>query len=308
MARVRAALPEPGERARAFAERARATAELAKNMLASDEPGEISSEDSACETYRQASYWALCSLLAKEDATLQADDSERIWATLDPALLAQATSDEARIEGLRTALRSGSFVYFAELPKVEQQTLLIELRKLAQALLVKLDERSIALDAIYMERGWRLALLALCAVAIALLPMIVKKQLQERAELANSKPWRASSALGTEGCTSPAQQCAESPNHFFHTLEEASPWVEFDLRAVQKVSKVRVDNRVDCCSERADPLVIEVSTDQKHWKRVARHEGVFTSWTAEFSPVQARYLRVRLLKQNYLHLSGVRIY
>ena len=307
MARVRQALPEAGDRASALAARARTSAELAKNMLASDEPGEISSEDSACEAYRQSSYWALCSLLAREEPTFQPEQGERIWATLDPALLAQAVSDEARIEGLQTALRSGSFVYFAELPKVEQQALLIELRKLSQALLTKLDERSVALDAIYLQRASRLALLALFAICVAVTPMIVKKRLQERSELANSKPWRASSALG-EGCTSPAQKCPESPNFFFHTLEEASPWVEFDLRASRKVTRVHVENRVDCCTERADPLVIEVSSDQKRWKRVARHEGVFTEWDAEFSPVQARYLRVRLLKQNYLHLVAVRIY
>src|SRR6188768_639055 len=140
MARVRQALPEVGDRGSALAARARTSAELAKNMLASDEPGEISSEDSACEAYRQSTYWALCSLLAREEPTFQPEQGERIWATLDPALLAQAVSDEARIEGLQTALRSGSFVYFAELPKVEQQALLIELRKLSQALLTKLDE------------------------------------------------------------------------------------------------------------------------------------------------------------------------
>ncbi|HKO49887.1 MAG TPA: discoidin domain-containing protein [Polyangiaceae bacterium] len=303
---MRRTLPEPGERSLLLAQRARASAELARNMVMADEPGEIGSEGSACETYRQSIYWALCALLAQAEPAFEADEA-RIWDTLDESLLVEAASGEERLERLRSSLRTGSFVYFADLPAAEQQASLIELRKLSQALLVKLAQRSIALDAIYLERAWRLALLVLLALGVAMIPAAVRKVLEARAEL-TSKPWRASSNHAGEGCKSPAQHCAESPNFFFHTQEEASPWVEFDLGMDQKVSKVRVDNRTDCCSERADPLVIEVSTDQKHWKRVSRHEGAFTTWEAKFSPVQARYLRVRLLKQNYLHLAGVHIF
>jgi hypothetical protein len=307
LAKARQALPELGERSAAFARRARAAAELAQNMLAADEPGEASSEGSACENYRQSSYWALCALLAKGEPAFQLDDSERVWGVLDDALLVQSASED-RVESLRSALRSGSFVYFAELPASEQAALLIELRKLAQALLVKLDERSITLDAIYLERAWRLGLLALLLLCVALTPAGVKKLIEARSELIAGKAWRTSSKLDGGGCTSPAQTCTESPSFFFHTAEESSPWVEFDLGANRKISKVRVDNRLDCCADRANPIVVEVSTDQKHWRKASRHDGEFTSWEAEFAPVEGRYLRVRALKQTYLHLASVRAY
>jgi len=304
--KARQALPPLSERAATFARRARASSELAQNMLASDEPGEMSSEGSACETYREASYWALCALVARAEPTFEPNDSELVWNGLDDALLVQASGAE-RVEVLRSALRSGSFIYFAELSLAEQTALLPELRKLAQALLVKLDERSIALDAIYLERAWRLALLVLLALGIAVSPIFIKSALEARSQLNQGKPWRASSKYEAGGYTSPAQKCPESPNYFFHTNEEPSPWVEFDLGTSQKIKKVQVDNRVDCCSDRADPFVVEVSDDRKHWRRVARHEGEFTTWEATFT-AEARYLRLRLLHQNYFHLTGVRIF
>lgn len=305
---MRTALPEPSARALSFAQRAQATAELAHNMLAPAEPGEISAESSACESYRQASYWALCALLSKAEPELSPVDSEHIWDSLDEASLAQAASSTERVAGLRSALRSGSFVYFAELPAAEQTALLAELKKLAQALIKKLGERAVALDAVYLQRAWRLAFLGLVALCLAMSPAIVKKVLEAHAELGVGQPWRTSSKMEGGGCTSPARQCAESSGFFFHTTEETNPWIEFDLGSAQKVSKVVVENRTDCCAERATPMVIETSNDQKHWRKVARRDGDFTTWEAPINPVQARYVRLRLLKQTYLHLAGVHIY
>jgi F5/8 type C domain-containing protein len=301
-------MPEPGARAAAFAERAQASAELAKNLLAAAEPGEIRPEGNACEAYRQASYWALCALLAKTAPALDPNDSQRIWGALPEESLARAASDEQRMDALRNALSAGSFVYFAELPAAEQAVLVEELSKLTQALLVRLAERSAALDAVYLQRAWRMSLLALLALCLAMSPAAVKKVLEARSELSAGRPWRASSKADSGGCTSPAQQCAENTGYFFHTDLEPSPWVEFDLGGNRKISKVVVENRADCCKERAEALVIEVSNDQKRWRNVAHHDGEFISWEAVFTPVNGRYLRVRSTKQNYLHLAAVHIY
>lgn len=306
LAKVRAEMPEPGARAETFAKRAHESVELAKNSLAAA-PGEVGSESNACEIYRQACYWALCALRAQAEPNLQPDDSERIWNALAEPLLTQAATDETRAEALSRALRSGSFVYFAELTRAEQAQHLAELSKLAQLLLAKLAERSVALDAVYLQRSWRFALLGLLALCIALAPAMAKKVLEARSELSVGKPWRTSSKYDG-GCKSPAQQCAENTGYFFHTLDDPTPWIEFDLGSNQKISKVRVENRTDCCSDRADPLAIEVSTDQKHWRKVAQHQGDFTTWEAPFSPVNGRYLRVRLMKQGYLHFAAVHIY
>lgn len=305
--RLRAELPEPGAHAETFAKRAHDSVELAKNSLAPEQPGEVGSESNACELHRQAGYWALCALLAQKEPALRPEDSEHIWDSLSEPLLAQAASSEGRVEALRRALREGSFVYFAELSPEEQALQLSELSKLSQLLLKKLAERSVAFDAVYLQRAWRLGLLGLFALCLALTPAVLKKLIEARSELSVGKPWRTSSNY-QGGCKSPAQQCPENTGYFFHTLDDATPWIEFDLGADQKISKVRVENRSDCCSDRADPLVIEVSSDQKHWRKVAHHEGDFTTWEAAFNPAKGRYLRIRLLKQGYLHFAAVHIY
>jgi len=300
-------MPAPGPRALTFEQRAQVSLELAKDALESNRPGEAGSEGNACEIYRQACYWALCALSAHADPRFRAEETERAWDSLRDEWLMQAAGDPERADSLRSALRSGSFVYFAELPAAEQRLKLAELSKLSQLLFAKLAERSVALDAVYLKRAWRLALLGLLALCVALTPALMKKVQDARSDLSVGKAWRTSSKY-EGGCKSPAQQCAENTGYFFHTQDDATPWIEFDLGSSQRVSKVRVENRSDCCSERADPLAIEVSNDQKHWRKVAHHQGDFTTWEAPFNPVNARYLRIRLLKQGYLHFAAVHIY
>lgn len=94
---------------------------------------------------------------------------------------------------------------------------------------------------------------------------------------------------------------------FVHTQEEQSPWIEFDLGAEQKISAVRIDNRMDCCMDRAAPIVVEASSDQHHWQTAARRDSSFTSWLATFAPMNARWVRLRLEKRTSLHLRRVRI-
>jgi hypothetical protein len=93
-----------------------------------------------------------------------------------------------------------------------------------------------------------------------------------------------------------------------HTLEEESPWLEFDLGRVHSVSGVRVTNRVECCLERAQPLVVSVSTDQRKWKEVARSSERFADWKQSFATVQARWVRFEIPKRTNLHLKRVRIF
>jgi hypothetical protein len=80
------------------------------------------------------------------------------------------------------------------------------------------------------------------------------------------------------------------------------------LGTIQRLSSVKVQNREDCCSDRAVPLLLEVSSDGKQWKQLARKNDVFTTWTAEFSSVEARWVRLRLARKGMLHLAGIDIY
>lgn len=303
----RRAFAEPDGRATPFAQRARASAEIARNALTLDEPLFMVPDGSVSELYRQSAYWSLCALSELSGRAVGKGYAESIWAELDPSMLVGAVQRAERIEVLRTSLRAGSFVYFAELPRDEQLAICAELRKLSEALLVKLDEHRRPLNKILIQRAWRLGLLVLAALVIAAVTVWVRGVLLERSDLAAGKPWRASSQLESV-CISPAQQCPGEVGYFFHTAEEQDPWIEFDLGTLRLLSRVRVDNRQDCCAERAIPLVVEVSINHQTWQTVAREDAEFKSWSPSFTPVNARWLRLRVLNRTFLHLDRVRIF
>ena len=293
-----------GPRASELALRARASADLAQALLTPDEPSAVPAEPSAVVLYRASAYWALCALASSSNEAAGRSYDVAVWDTLDSAILERAERREPLLE----ALRSGSFVDFAELPREQQLELCSDMRSLAQALIAKLGQRSLLLDAVYLERAWRLGLLFVVAMALVGAALFVRSAVQDRRDLARSAPWVASSKYPEGGCTSPEQQCASPLGYFFHTNQEQNPWIEFDLGSIQKPAKVQLDNRTDCCTERANPVAIEVSTDHKAWKEVARHDGEFTSWTASFTPVDARWVRIHVPKLTNLHLSRVRIF
>lgn len=95
----------------------------------------------------------------------------------------------------------------------------------------------------------------------------------------------------------------------FHTIEAPNQNVTIDLGGSHRISRVVVYNRTDCCQERAIPLRIEVSEDGKAYKKVAeRHEPFPTEWTADFSSVKARYVRLTDLSAQAFHLNEVEVY
>jgi F5/8 type C domain len=305
LAETRRALPEPSERIKELAQRARNSADVARSILMPAEPMEDASiRAAASELYRESAYWALCSLSADSGVVAGTVYDESVWARLDEPLLAPGVRGSERVEELRALLRAGSFVYFAELPQAARELACSELKELARLLREKLDARTRALRARYLERSWRLGLLALLALAL----VVAALRLRDARDLAASNPWTVSSSLNGAGCVSPAQHCPQSPSFFFHTTEEASPWIEFDLGATRGISRLRIENRKDCCSERAVPLTVEVSTNHKNWETVARQAEDFTTWNVSFGSVEARWVRLRAHRQTYLHLAEVRIW
>jgi len=93
-----------------------------------------------------------------------------------------------------------------------------------------------------------------------------------------------------------------------HTRQERDAWVVIDLGSVQQISRVHVYNSDHCCQERASPLALEVSEDGTQYRKVASRHGKFREWEATFEPTRARWVKVRLLSNNYLHLSEIEVY
>jgi hypothetical protein len=241
------------------------------NVALSLEPQNPTYESIACELYRQAAHWA-----------------------------AVASSSDDSCPG--TA--NGEFVSTAALSIEEQRNTRLALQATVEASLRRLDEPNLRTKKLGFQRAWRLGL------PVLLLGLGGSKLWSlQFGDLAADKEWLASSNYASGGCASPAQTCVGNNAYFFHTaVEDHDPWIEFDLTADELVSVVKVDNRQDCCAERAAPLLVEVSRDHQAWQPVAQRDEVFSSWRAAFDPVRARWVRLRAPHGGPLHLSRVRIY
>ena len=152
--------------------------------------------------------------------------------------------------------------------------------------------------AVFVQRWLRVGLAA--AVALALL--IGVRTLTLGPNLAAGRPYRLSSKLSAWASCVANNGCI---GLMFHTETESNPWVEIDLGAPQKVHRIEVVNRGDCCAERATPLVAEVSTDRVTWTQVARREEPFGTWKASFPARLARYVRLRAARHTALHLQAI---
>ena len=112
--------------------------------------------------------------------------------------------------------------------------------------------------------------------------------------------------LCESGCRSPLQECPKARILFPHP-DEQDPRLEIDLEETSQISGVAVANRVDCCTERALPLVVSVSSDHEHWTEVSRRTTEFKTWDSSFAPVDARWVRVTVAGRAILHLHEVQV-
>lgn len=305
LGRAKQTLPLPTGREEALVLRARSSAELARHVLGLEMRAEDQAQASANELYRNAAYFALLALSPVANQDDSASYSEAVWDSLEQ-ILPQLDYAKSLSPALKTSLRRGSLLYFAELPAKEQLAIGFELSQLVEALVERAELPDRGLTQIYLRRAWHA--LSLGALLLALL-VAAQSLYVSHSDLAAGKPWRASSQSGDDvGCHSPAQECGQLLGLFFHTAEEQEPWLEIDLGEAKSISKVELTNRTDCCGDRAQPITIEVSTDHRHFLPVAGRDGEFSTWTARFPAVSARWVRARVLKKTYLHLKRVRVF
>ena len=297
-----------GDRAVTWIERAKQSEALARVASTTRDLG---GEASACELYRQSAYWALL-FLSRETLGAGAthEYSESRWSTLDERWLVPSTRSAEEREALRSQLGMANFVQFAELAPAEQASTCLRLRRLALALLERIAEEQRNYYRVRRQRVVRIAVPVLLA-CVMLLAAVSRRA--AGADLAQGTPWRASSTYsgGGDACSSPQQTCPGSEQGFFFHTEESdrNSWIEFefDSRPLD-ISMVEIENRTDCCADRAVPLVIEVSLDHNNWQQVAQRAKSFSTWHASFPSIQASWVRVRLLQKGPLHLKRIRIF
>jgi hypothetical protein len=157
-----------------------------------------------------------------------------------------------------------------------------------------------------LVRGLRWAAAILVPLATLAAIMWLRHLSWQRSNLALHKPTTASSYYGQYSDASGAVD-GKLWGIGSHTNNDDHPWLRIDLESVHKIHQVIVYASDHCCFERAVPLIIEVSTDGKVYKKVARRNHPFGEWRANFAPVDARYVKLTVDRTSMLHLSEVEV-
>lgn len=126
-------------------------------------------------------------------------------------------------------------------------------------------------------------------------------------DLAEGKRWEASSAWGAFPRVG-VMAGEASIDGRFHTNDEQDPWMRLDLGEARRVHAIRIENRTNCCKERAIPLAIELSVDGENWKIVGYRRVLFDTIRQQFAAQEARYVRLRVDRHSVLHLRRVSVY
>ena len=101
----------------------------------------------------------------------------------------------------------------------------------------------------------------------------------------------------------------------FHTALQNDPWWQVDLLKPVPLEELLVFNRCDGSQRRALRLQILVSADGNRWDPVYQHDGTLFLGHSDNHPLsvdlagtRARFLRIQVAGETYLHLDEVEIY
>ncbi|GGA56368.1 FkbM family methyltransferase [Okeania sp. KiyG1] len=101
----------------------------------------------------------------------------------------------------------------------------------------------------------------------------------------------------------------------FCTMKENQPWWQIDLQGTYHISEIEIYNRMDCCQERASTLNVFLSQDALNWELCYSNpqENIFGGTNGKSLIVDgqnrlARYVKLQLRENEYLHLDEVEIY
>ena len=253
----------------------------------------------AANLFRQSIYWALLA----DHPEHAGFTPESLWAAADAEALSKlAQSDEERAR--LAAAMSSTFIELADDSSLAKRATADQLRSAANRLLTRVQRVLWQLEWSKLKRVVRVVtLLVAClvpvALAIALWP--------EKPDLAKGKPWHLSSIAAE--CHPEKSECGGvTTDILFHTKLENNPWFEYDFGAPLAFSSLTIKNRSDFGPERAVPLVVEVSNDDKKFQQIATRTDSFATWKPSFPTQHARYLRLRVARESMLHLEAVKVH
>jgi hypothetical protein len=285
--------------------RAHLAAELAERALEPVEPLAAGPGHAlAISLYREAAYWAL---LAQKPEL--GSPGVRELLSSQPDAFARSGLSEADQASVREALADKTFIETAD----DSPARLAHDSELCRAFVRGLlhgsggaVDLSAGVSGLLTQRWLRLGAALTLAAAIGLAAASGIRRVWIGPDLAEGAPW----ILSTKwmDCHPEQRECGGARTRiFFHTDFQDNPWFQLDLGRVREVGRVRVENRDDCCQERAVPLIVEVRDDTGPFREVARKNELFQSWEVTFPAVKARYVRLRVPTRVMFHLSRVEV-
>ena len=252
-------------------------------------------------------------LLAAEIAKgASAEDGPRLEDSLastmpelasDPARPAADPSDDARV---RTALASREPLYFDHLSPEDASRTRWALDRAASTLRRRTEARSLA-NIQATRWGRRTAV----AVILTYLAIVGVRAAVVTPNVALHKPVTPSSVAHVPADGQDLVDGDTGTSFGVHTRVEDSPHVVIDLLDSYRIDRVAVHNRVDGWFDDCLPLVVELSSDGKTYKEIARRETHFDGnppWIVHASGERARYVRLRVARRSYLALSEVEVF
>ena len=258
----------------------------------------------ALSLYRQAAYWALVSRSGDQGqgpGTL----AEAFQAS--PGDLSETGFDPEQLQAVRKALVEKSFVETADDPRSTQRREADLAQRFVAALIEIVASGRDPIVTALAQRWLRIGIVLLLVAGLIAFAALAYEHARRGPDLAAGKSWRASSQA--HKCRPRQTKCGGvTTSIFFHTRQERKPWVEIDLGKPMTFARFEVENRDDCCRERAVPLLFEVSEDRKRWVRLAHRRSSFRIWKLTFDPVRARYIRLRVDRRSILHLVRVSVW
>jgi hypothetical protein len=283
--------------------------EFARALMAdADQLGEpAEGKTSALLLYRSAAALMVRARLLRAaiDPGPEASTSE-CWARLSahPSVaptLALTTPDERSL--IDSGFADAADGQWVKLPRAGRARAATALRKLAQNLAA-----AIQLDSRHLRNT---LLIRWARIATALLVVALGMRFAARGEghnLALHRPVTVVTSHPSFGRDPSALVDGDRQNLGFHTVQGANQQVTIDLGSVERLSRVVVYNRFDCCAERAVPLRLEASTDGKSFQLVEERGEPFDHWKVELPGTKARYVRLTNLRADFFHLSEVEVY
>jgi hypothetical protein len=196
----------------------------------------------------------------------------------------------------------------ATLSRNELAGALRRLAGLSRGLSAELQSEAKIIQRVVVRRWLRVGIGALLPIALSAYGVTQCGSSNER-NLALHQPVTVSSKLPVDIGRDPSLLVdGDTHNLGFHTAEAPNQYVTIDLGQPQRIHRVVVYNRADCCKDRAVPLRVEVSQDGRSYEQVAERDEVFDVWKAKFSAVDARYVRLFRPKKACFHLAEVEVY